>query len=306
MKDVNYIVSDQTRDALNKLMGSGWTDGMIGALKILSNNLEDVESDIRKYAVDGLFLSNIRVKQISTTLFLKTLIANAAIAYEECIKVLIVSMKQEGETINLSQVARLIRNFHLPIIETDTSIAEEESFQAAGYKEIRLHNGEWEFVIFPERYKDEKVLKTFKDERSASKYFYLVMLNSYFANNYIYPFESDNKDINVGGPNFTLNNLKVAFHRLKMDEKYYSFNAEVKEHSVYLHRINKLGSTVKFFGDNLKLVFETMELENWMAYSVIYQYVYTIYLLDAHCQSLIEQGEISQRFTDEEYDVVMS
>ncbi|WP_242694842.1 hypothetical protein [Pseudogracilibacillus auburnensis] len=53
--DVNYITSDweKAKQSVGSLIGNGWGRGMFDDLRKLTNNLEDVESLIRKYDSDG-------------------------------------------------------------------------------------------------------------------------------------------------------------------------------------------------------------------------------------------------------------
>lgn len=110
-----------------------------------------------------------------------------------------------------------------------------------------------------------------------------------------------NKDINMGRPGFTIENLKEALRRLEMCNTYYILHGQIKNHSFVLETINNKESRVKFIGENGEVLGQTMILENWRAYSNLYRRTYSLYLLDQYCQKLIDNNEIDQPFTDDDY-----
>lgn len=206
---------------------------------------------------------------------------------------------------NIKQVTRLLNNHGISVISTNASI-EQVRGQGENYYKLRLNNDKWNFLFIRVRNNDERVIESFADEASASKYYYLTEMRRYFRDKNVYPFELNNADINIGEFNFNLDNLKEAFRRLNIDESYYSLNGKHKEHSIYLEEMNPKESRVMFIGKECKEVFSTLEMENWQAYKTVYQYVYYLYLVDKHSQYLLETNEIFERFTDEEYEIVLS
>src|SRR5690625_517353 len=134
----------------------------------------------------------------------------------------------------------------------------------------------------------------------------LIQLESYFFYKYIQPFELKNKDINFGMPDSTLKELKEAFRRLNVDPSYYSLDGKVKEHSMFLETINNEESKVYFIGENGEIVNTSLVLENWEAYDHMYQSVYYLYLLDQDYANLLKNKEIAHKFTDEDYQTVMT
>src|SRR5690625_581819 len=128
---------------------------------------------------------------------------------------------------NIKQVARLLNDIGVETVATDTSLRPEIDYGVNYYKLILNNsNNKWEFLYVPREKRSsegEEIIKTFDDEASASKYYYLIKLRSYYYYKYIQPFELKNKDINFGMPDSTLKELKEAFRRLYTDQSYYSF-----------------------------------------------------------------------------------
>ena len=179
------------------------------------------------------------------------------------------------------------------------------------YYKLRLNKSKnkWEFLYVPHERRSsggEEVEKSYADESSASKYYYLMELRSYFRNYYVYPFQLSNKEVNIGEFNFTFENLKEALRILNINKKYYSFDGKVKECSMFLETINNEESKVYFFGRKGKEVNASLILENWLAYSYMYRSVYYLYLLDQHYADLIKNKEIGHIFTDEDYKTVLT
>jgi len=211
---------------------------------------------------------------------------------------------------NIKQVARLLNDIGVETVATDTSLGPDVDYGVNYYKlMLNEDNNKWEFLYVPHERRSfggEEIRKTFDDEASASKYYYLIQLDSYYFYKYIQPFKLKNQDINIGEFNFTLKNLKEAFRRLNINREYYSFDGKVKEHSMFLDRVNNEESKVYFMGRNGKEVLATLVLENWQAYSNMYRSVYYLYLLDQHYADLIKNKEIGHIFTDEDYKTLFT
>ncbi|MEI3615033.1 hypothetical protein [Pseudogracilibacillus sp. SO30301A] len=191
---------------------------------------------------------------------------------------------------NIEQVKKLLNEKQILTFSTKKSL-EQVKDQGENFYKLRFKNEKWEFLFIQQERSDEKetVLKRFDNESNACKYYFLFELNTYFFYQYVYKFELNNKDINIGEPNCTISDLKSAFTRLNIDEKYYSFNEAKKEHSIFLDMQNNKESRVKFIGDYKKEIFETPILENWLAYYAMYKFVYYLYLLDKECELLLNK-----------------
>jgi len=210
---------------------------------------------------------------------------------------------------NIKQVARLLNDIGVETVVADTSLGPEIDYGVNYYKLILNNsNNKWEFLYVPHERRSfggEEIRKIFNDKAEAIKYYYLFQLHSYFFNNYVHPFQFNNRDINMGRPSFHLENLKEAFRRLNMDPSYYSLDGKVKEHSMLLEKINNEESKVYFMGRGGKEVDATLVLDNWEAYSEMYRTVYYLYLLDQYYADLIKNKEIGDIFTDEDYKVIL-
>src|SRR5690625_4031074 len=210
---------------------------------------------------------------------------------------------------NIKQVARLLNDIGVETVATDTSFGPDVDY-GVNYYMLKLNNetGKWEFFFMQRERQNsggENLIKSFGDKAEAIKYYYLFQLHSYFFNNYVHPFQFNNRDINMGRPSFNLENLKEAFKRLDMDPSYYSLDGKVKEHSMLLEKINKEENKVYVMGRGGKEVDATLVLDNWEAYSEMYRTVYYLYLLDQYYADLIKNKEIGDIFTDEDYKVIL-
>lgn len=211
---------------------------------------------------------------------------------------------------NIKQVARLLNDVGVKTLATDVFLKPDVDYGVNYYQlMINKDNNKWEFLYVPREKRSsggEEIIKTFDDEASASKYYYLTELHSYYRNYYVYPFQLGNKEINIGKSNFTLKNLNEAFWRLNISKKYYSFDEKIKEYSMFLEKINKDESKVHFLGRGGKKVNSSLVLENWLAYYSMYRLVYTLYLFDKHYADLIKNKEIAHIFTDEDYKTLLT
>jgi len=211
---------------------------------------------------------------------------------------------------NIKQVARLLNDVGVKTLATDDFLKPDVDYGVNYYQlMINKDNNKWEFLYVPREKRSsggEEIIKTFDDEASASKYYYLTELHSYYRNYYVYPFQLGNKEINIGESNFTLKNLNEAFWRLNISKKYYSFDEKIKEYSMFLEKINKDESKVHFLGRGGKKVNSSLVLENWLAYYSMYRLVYTLYLFDKHYADLIKNKEIAHIFTDEDYKTLLT
>lgn len=211
---------------------------------------------------------------------------------------------------NIKKIARLLNGIGKPMIATNTSLKPDVDYGINYYK-LRLNkdNNKWELLYCPHERRSsggEEVEKSFNDEASASKYYYLFQINSHFYEKYIRRFNHNNKNLNIGSPNFRFEDLKEAFRRLNIEKKYYSFNGKVKERSIFLEKVNNEKSKVYFIGLDGKEVIVTLPLEHWEAYFAMYRLVYYLYLFDQHYADLIKSKEIGHIFTDEDYKTVLT
>src|SRR5699024_804362 len=113
-------------------------------------------------------------------------------------------------------------------------------------------------------------------------------MSSYFSRNYTQQFKTKNEDIFKSTRDISLNKVKESFHRLNIANEYYSLEDNVKNHCFVLEKINECKSKINFFNINGIVLVETMVLDNWSAYSSMYQDVYMLYLLDHYYQKLTE------------------
>jgi len=194
---------------------------------------------------------------------------------------------------NIKQVARLLNDIGVETVATDTSLRPKIDY-GVNYYMLKLNNetGKWEFIYVPHERRSfggEEIRKIFDDEASASKYYYLHELSSYYFFKYIQPFKLKNKELNIGRPSLKLENLKEAFRRLNMDTSYYSFGGKISGHSIFLEKISNEESKVCFLGRKGKEVNASTVLENWLAYLNMYQSVYYLYLFDQHYADLVKK-----------------
>lgn len=205
------------------------------------------------------------------------------------------------------QVYRLLNECGRATILGDAYLKQKVEQGENYYKLKETTNAKWDFVLVQrERQYDERVVKTFNKEEDGVRYYYLFELNNHFFYSYVYPFEKENKNLNIGEENCTIENIKEAFNRLAIPESYYSFNDEIKEHTIVLKNINKNESAVLFIGKNNQEIFKTPKLDKWLAYYAMYKFVYYLYLFDQHIHILISKNEIDEFFSDDDFNVVVS
>jgi len=209
--------------------------------------------------------------------------------------------------LNIQRVYELLTDIGISTIATETSL-EPDVEQGENVYKLREQNGIWEFLHVQYEKQDgkEEIKTTFNKESTATRFYFFFQLSSYFFNTYTYLFERKEKELNIGEPNFTIENLKEAFHRLNIPSRYYSLDGTIKNHCFILDKVNEKESREKFVNINGVILDETMVLENWLTYSFMYQDVYKLYLLDQYYEKLIENGEIQHELTDEDYKMYLS
>ncbi|APC47317.1 hypothetical protein [Virgibacillus halodenitrificans] len=207
---------------------------------------------------------------------------------------------------NTQKVSVLLNKLTIPI-QITTEGLEEKRRQGENFYRIHKDKLNWKFE-FVEKEKNSKIkiLKNFSSETEASKYFYSFQLKRYFFEQYIYPFEQDNKDINIGEPHCSLRDLQEAFNRLNISQSYYSFNGLKKANSILLEPVNVTESKVFFIGEGEKIVVESPVVENWLAYYNTFKKVYKLYLLDKHFEFLLTCNLDAEKLSDEYIKIVLS
>lgn len=90
---------------------------------------------------------------------------------------------------NIQLVHQLLNEKNIKTIATNTSIKEDQGPWENHYKLI-FKKDKWEFVFVKWERSDgrEKILKTFCDEKTASKFFYFYQLHYHYFNHYLFLF----------------------------------------------------------------------------------------------------------------------
>ncbi len=203
---------------------------------------------------------------------------------------------------DIKLTAQLLDEENITSVITNTSI-EEDRKQDENFHKLLNNNGTWEFYFVACERNSEGIpekLKEFFDEDNACKYYYLFILSKYYFRKYIYSFEKNNRDINIGLPTFKLDNLKEALVRMKIGEQYYNINGKGKNHSIQLISVNDQESRVEFIGEQGLTVFSTEVMEDWLAYYAMFKYVYYLGLLDQKREDLVKKN-IDLNLTDQDY-----
>ncbi|WP_233880407.1 hypothetical protein [Virgibacillus halodenitrificans] len=207
---------------------------------------------------------------------------------------------------NINKVLLLLNKLGIPMQITKNGL-EEKSGQGENFYRLHKDKLNWQFeLVEKENNHKVKILKSFSSESEASKYFYSFQLKRCFFEQYIYPFEQDNKDINIGGPHCSLKDLQEAFNRLNINKSYYSFNGLKKANSILLEPVNVTESKVFFIGEDQKIVVESPIAENWLAYYNTFKKAYKLYLLDKHFEYLLSCGLDTEKLSDEYIKLVLS
>src|SRR5690625_5318660 len=93
---------------------------------------------------------------------------------------------------NIKQVARLLNDVGVKTLATDDFLKPDVDYGVNYYQlMINKDNNKWEFLYVPREKRSsggEEIIKNFDDEASASKYYYLNEVHSYFINSYVYIF----------------------------------------------------------------------------------------------------------------------
>ncbi|EST12374.1 hypothetical protein [Sporolactobacillus laevolacticus] len=208
----------------------------------------------------------------------------------------------------ITQVIQLLDDENIKKVTKSNSI-EEYRDQDENFYKLAFQNGHWEFIFVnceKNSEGEEEVLKVFKDEASAGKYYYIFELSREYYQKYIYDFDEKNKDINVGEPNFSFENLKQSFTRLKIPPKFYCFQNEKTAHSISVLKKNNSEGDLSYIGRTGNIVFTTPIMENWLLYYTVYKFVYLLFLLDKKEKEMLAKSQITEKFTDSDYALFLS
>jgi len=209
---------------------------------------------------------------------------------------------------DIKQVAELLGQLGIQVKATNVSIHVIPLYQDENIYKLEKRGDQW-FFLFIQNERGtgkERIVKTFRSEAEAAIYFLLFTLQSSFKQNYIYPYREKNRSLNIGDTNFTFADLQKALRSLPISQVNYRFFDEpTVPYSIHLSRMTPTESKVKLIGKNNQLVFETIELEDWLAYSVMLNYVYLLALLEETANRLA-QPNILMCLSDEEVEIFLS
>ncbi|NRD78587.1 hypothetical protein HPT25_14585 [Bacillus sp. BRMEA1] len=203
---------------------------------------------------------------------------------------------------NIKQVADILGQERIQVEVTADSLHVIPSFQDENIYKLEKRGNQriYLFIQYERGSGKETILETFQSEEEAAIYFLLVTLQSSFYHNYIFPNKEKNASLNMGNPNFTIADLQTALSSLHVGHVNYSIYDEATvPHSKHLSRVTPSESKVQFIGKNNQVVIETMELENWDAYSVMFDFVYLLALLDEIVNRLVQANQLKGLSDDE-------
>lgn len=200
---------------------------------------------------------------------------------------------------NIKQAAEFLEQEGIRVKATAESIYVALEMQDENIYKLEKRGDQWVYVFVEyERNSSgkESELKVFQDEAEAANYYFLATLQSHYYNKYIFPYREQNPENQIGTPACTLNHLKNALRSLPAKQANYRFFEEDPvPHSIHIKRANPTECMVQYIGSKNQIAVETIALEDWVAYSAMFDFVYLLSLLD---QKSKESG-IS--LTDEDY-----
>lgn len=176
------------------------------------------------------------------------------------------------------------------------------------YYKLVKKNNQWAYV-FVESEKTTNTLETierkFNNENEALTFFYLLELSVFFKNKYIYPFES--KHENIFEDIYKLDDIKIEnmFQKINIPKEFYDFKNVKSGRRIAFNTIQSDASQIIFFSKEGKILFQSIEMENWESYWLMFRSVYLLYLVESYANSLLEMKLIDRLFTDEEYSLIL-
>lgn len=209
---------------------------------------------------------------------------------------------------NIKQAADLLGQLGIQAKETFDSIHVIPSYQHENIYKLEEKGDQWNYLFIENERGTgkETILEIFQTEAKAAIYFLLVTIRSSLKENYVYPYIEKNALLNIGDTNFTFANLQKSLDSLPIRHVNYSFFDEpTVPYSIHLSRVTASEFKVKFFGRNNQMVFETIELEDWDAYSAMFDYVFLLGLLEEAAEHLV-QPNILMCLTDEEIGIFLT
>ncbi|CEG26922.1 hypothetical protein [Bacillus sp. B-jedd] len=208
----------------------------------------------------------------------------------------------------IKQAAELLRQLGIKTKATDDSIHVIPFYQDENIYKLEKRGDQWLFLFieYERGTGEETILKTYQSEEEASLYFLLFTLQSSLRYNYLYPFIKKNGSLNIDDTNFTFADLQKALSLLPIGHVNYSFFDEpTLPYSIHLSRATQTESKVQFIGKNNQVVSETIELEDWIAYSVMFDYVYLLALLEETANRLGQPNKL-MFLSDEEVGIFLT
>ncbi len=209
---------------------------------------------------------------------------------------------------NIKQVADLLEQERIQVEAVDVSIQVIPSYQDEHIYKLEKRGDQWVYLFIENERGSRKgtILETFQSEAQAAIYFLLVTLQTSFYRNYIFPFKEKSASLNIGSPGFTIADLHKALSSLHVGHVNYSFYDEsIVPHSLHVSRVTPTESKVQFIGKNNRIVFETVKLEDWEAYSVLFDFVYLLALLDKTVDRFVQEYQLTS-LSDEEIAVFLT
>ncbi|MBC1911965.1 hypothetical protein HCA73_04855 [Listeria booriae] len=144
-------------------------------------------------------------------------------------------------------------------------------------------------------------IATFTSEDSAAIYFYIDRLSSFYSKKYVRKFIQEQNDLDIGGELFDLPLLIAAIERLKIEKFFSNGVINLKPMSILLNNINETDWKICFVNSNMQILDESQILDRMDALFYAFTNTYLLSLLQSREKELLDQGEITEPFSDGEY-----
>ncbi|RIW30399.1 hypothetical protein D3H55_16830 [Bacillus salacetis] len=175
------------------------------------------------------------------------------------------------------------------------------------YHYLRKKGEEWEYglmLIERQEISNEEVIKSFKNERDAAKYFVLDSLSAFYFAKDIRPFMMKN-DFDIGGPKFDETKFNEAVSILGIPSNWYSLNGKtLNENRIIVEPENEYFK-VKFTGESGRTISSTLPVSKKRALFFAFKKLFLLHLFNKEVYQLFKEHGEGQNVTDEDIEIFL-
>lgn len=185
-----------------------------------------------------------------------------------------------------------------------SNVLREDAPPYENFYQVEEVDGKWVFGVFKIERENNPYLskeKVFDTEEQAAVHFFLHRLSFLYFEQYVKPFMKKNENLDIGGPDFSKNELIQALNSLNIPrELLVTKHDQIKGKSVFLDEKDPAEAVVSILNGNGNVLHSTIPIPYQTALFMTFKKTYMLYLYETKVKELLKKEQVTAPISDEQ------